>query len=672
MRAFRTFTHSLLLLATLSLPLSSKESASTVQIQEGIFEKEFLSIPDLSFCDDVLRLMEDLESGELEKRCSPADFDRIKHFFIAMVRQGILPHEDSTSLEEEIEELLSEEENFCSARWNGEISLVPAIAHYGQEGLFLQTGFFSKTYKKVVKFVKNHKKGVIITAVAVVVGGAVIYIAVAGSTAAGTALATAAGAAAPALDEKLNAKEKKPAPAEKSKTKPPIVSAKRLLAETAHIEEAHEEELSSFAEELARQGLLEGSPFSQSPLGTSLSEELRSFASSLAEDAMAPNFENETLIWVRSPTTLKEGIAAGWEVPLLAEEFGFAPSEIAALQEMGTLEETVAANLEAFQAQDALGLYNKPENTLSISEFSLGFIQGLPKGMGNSLVGFGSLAYDALNHPIDTLWEAGRAFGLLSKLAFSGEWNDLGEFLVPEAYELVREWHTLPSNVQGERTGYVIGKYGTDILIPGAAAKAGAKGIKAAKALSKVSESFQAVEKGLILETAAGVKNSVAIGEVAIGSETLSSIANEITPPKVKKSPKEIFADNPALLESFEFFEKAEAFLKPFNKEYISETRARKLINHAGVTTFPRPKGVPKDFRVKITDKGVGMEYVHPENTHIRVRVMPGKPHSQNPYQQKPYVVQMRDGKAFDKFGNRVHSSAPEAHIPIKEFIYRN
>lgn len=33
---------------------------------------------------------------------------------------------------------------------------------------------------------------------------------------------------------------------------------------------------------------------------------------------------------------------------------------------------------------------------------------------------------------------------------------------------------------------------------------------------------------------------------------------------------------------------------------------------------------------------------------------MPGKAHSPHPYQQKPYVIQMQNGKAFDKIGNMV------------------
>ena len=65
------------------------------------------------------------------------------------------------------------------------------------------------------------------------------------------------------------------------------------------------------------------------------------------------------------------------------------------------------------------------------------------------------------------------------------------------------------------------------------------------------------------------------------------------------------------------------------------------------------------------------MEYIHPKNTHLSVRVMPGKPHSPHPYQQNPYVIQMRDGKAYDRHGNLIPHESSEAHIPINNFIYR-
>ena len=100
------------------------------------------------------------------------------------------------------------------------------------------------------------------------------------------------------------------------------------------------------------------------------------------------------------------------------------------------------------------------------------------------------------------------------------------------------------------------------------------------------------------------------------------------------------------------------------------KSRARELIHQTGIQTFQRPAGIPENFIIKITGKGAGMEYVHPTNSHIRVRVMPGKPHSPNPSQQKPYVIYKQHGKILDKFGNDVMASSPEAHIPLDEFVY--
>ena len=64
------------------------------------------------------------------------------------------------------------------------------------------------------------------------------------------------------------------------------------------------------------------------------------------------------------------------------------------------------------------------------------------------------------------------------------------------------------------------------------------------------------------------------------------------------------------------------------------------------------------------------MVYVNPTNNHFSVRVMPGKPHSPFPHQQRPYIIHRHSGDALDKFGNIVNADSAEAHIPIKEFIF--
>ena len=127
-----------------------------------------------------------------------------------------------------------------------------------------------------------------------------------------------------------------------------------------------------------------------------------------------------------------------------------------------------------------------------------------------------------------------------------------------------------------------------------------------------------------------------------------------------------------SMQESFALYKRAQAALEPYVKKPMPEFKVRELIHETGIPTFPRPMGIPEDFLVMISDKGAGMEYVHPTNSQLRVRVMPGKPHSPNPSQQNPYVIQQTDRGALDITGKYVVRKAPEAHIPIEEFIYRN
>ena len=141
----------------------------------------------------------------------------------------------------------------------------------------------------------------------------------------------------------------------------------------------------------------------------------------------------------------------------------------------------------------------------------------------------------------------------------------------------------------------------------------------------------------------------------------------------VKELPisKEQILQEQAFWESSGKYKKAQEFLKPYRKEYFSETQVRDLIHQTGIPTFPRPQGIPDNFRIKLADKGAGIKYVHPNHEQTSVRVMPGKPHSPFPCQQKPYIIYMKDGKCLDKFGNQVLTDSAEAHIPLEEFVYR-
>lgn len=131
------------------------------------------------------------------------------------------------------------------------------------------------------------------------------------------------------------------------------------------------------------------------------------------------------------------------------------------------------------------------------------------------------------------------------------------------------------------------------------------------------------------------------------------------------------FADRPEHAESFKKIHPIEECLKIFHKQDLAEEEIRVLIHHFDIKTFTKPKGIPENYKVQITDSGVGMIYSHPVlGEDYSVRVMPGKPHSPNEAQQKPYVVHKKNGNFLDKNGKIVKKGSAESHIPLEEFVY--
>ena len=82
--------------------------------------------------------------------------------------------------------------------------------------------------------------------------------------------------------------------------------------------------------------------------------------------------------------------------------------------------------------------------------------------------------------------------------------------------------------------------------------------------------------------------------------------------------------------------------------------------------------GIPKNYvRGAARKDPHGIRFHHPHHRDEVIRIMPGKPHSGLPHQQKPYVVHTRGRDAIDKYGNVVNKISPEAHIPLNEYIFR-
>lgn len=123
------------------------------------------------------------------------------------------------------------------------------------------------------------------------------------------------------------------------------------------------------------------------------------------------------------------------------------------------------------------------------------------------------------------MWDA---LTLLTNLAQSEQWSALSEVLAPEIHQLVKEWDSLPSNKRGELAGYAFGKYGSDILIPGALAKAVSKGLKGAQELGAIYRGLQTAEQTLLLETVGNLGNGVKIGDLVRASQTTIVLGEEV------------------------------------------------------------------------------------------------------------------------------------------------
>lgn len=208
---------------------------------------------------------------------------------------------------------------------------------------------------------------------------------------------------------------------------------------------------------------------------------------------------------------------------------------------------------------------------------------------------------------------------------------------IPEVKELTDHFDTLSEFQRGELAGKIIGKYGINIF----AVSRAAKGIKAYLDLKKANS--------------------------ALTFETLAKATAQQSTALLQSSEKW----RQRHVKAIEEFKAKENLVRPLKGQYLDEITVRKALHQAGFKTFPRPKSIPENFRIKVADKGGGMQYIHPDHTHESIRLMPGKPHSPFPYQRNPYVIHKRDGKALDKFGNFTSENEPAAHIPMDEFIYR-
>ncbi len=209
--------------------------------------------------DEIMHLLDELETGRLEKRASIDDLERINQFLILLARQGVVSYNaDYLALEEDVDDLLYGEDDyyeFAISQSDEDYVIMPAILN-NQHEIILCKSWIKKQWKKTKKFVKKHKKEIIIGAAVVV--AAVVIVAVVAASTAGAAAVAAVGAAGASAAGANNNKEK-----DSSGNEPPlgipsdpidIASPLETTLETPVLKTAIDEHISNFKQFMGESG----------------------------------------------------------------------------------------------------------------------------------------------------------------------------------------------------------------------------------------------------------------------------------------------------------------------------------------------------------------------------------------------------------------------------------
>ncbi len=214
--------------------------------------------------DDILELLDTIEEGDLENRFSTDQLNKINHFLAYLAKKGVLPNESEVALENDIQELLAESPPpyFYLCNGNGEVILCKTWVH--------------KKWDQTKKFVKKHKKAIIIGVVC-----AVAVVVVVGVVSAATAASAAGAAAATGSDEKPKGSSESNQDANLPQTSEPEVQPN-----VPDLNDTIEERISSFKEILIEDNLLQISENASVGKDISLLEKARDLGSFLAHETL--------------------------------------------------------------------------------------------------------------------------------------------------------------------------------------------------------------------------------------------------------------------------------------------------------------------------------------------------------------------------------------------------
>ena len=545
--------------------------------------------------DAALRLLEEIENDELEDKYSPAELLAIDQFITFLAKEGMVSEDpdEHTLFERDVEEFLEGQEEYRQACYAGDrVTLYPAVFH--GEASFAKCGWLKKQYKKTKKFVKDYKKEIIIGAVVVVAVIAVVAVVMVVSsstaaTAAAAGAAAAAGGGGEAAETKKttkanevkkanpNAEANEPASTEPSPSadtelkpnhkKPP---SKTEEEESAAVALAMQEQVADFKYKIAQSDFLPivDPTFPIEEHGRVLGQILAhsSFEEIVGQPSFAPKFSPFLENSLTGHQMVESSFTPPNTVPCFfngdfSQDFDSTAHAMHGdrAAELGCYNQAIfdysqaikltpdnynlyldrsAAHLESGSIEQSLADYEeynirKPDSLESAYDFSKAFIQGVPRGVKDSVVDLGSFAYDVVTHPINTAKEMGEAFSALGKLVYLQEWETIRETLAPEVCELVTNWENLSPEERGDLAGYAVGKHGADLFTPNGPLKSVLNVVKETKEVSKVVKAVNTADKILKVESASVLENGFRVSEAVqnktiIAAEMLGFNSHEI------------------------------------------------------------------------------------------------------------------------------------------------
>ena len=578
------------LLTSLSLLITAPSLVYPQHLPQVTFQvhqvKNEARAPSLSLSyDEIMVLLDEIESGELEKKYSSAQLEKVNEFLALLATEGMLTGNPDThlALQQDIDDLLKCNDHpysysFANGKFDGYM-IAPAIFNNNYRDIVSCKSWMKKKWKKTKRFVKHHKKEIIIGAVIVVAVTVVIVAVVAiSSTSAAAGVAAGAVGACP-RSNKSGSKDSAPPPTDapllKEALKEEIASFKENLAKELFHEPLHEpaswretgklitpifahDSFNNLTDHLAVDTPLfqeiqnirfENSTYTST--GTEIQPHLvheeidRQFYtdySSLYEDAKsAPNMGFLTY-QITGENALRENNFS-LAIEDLTKAIELDPTNPLSYLDRGVAHFKLGDYENSMQDYENYILNTPTTYEFSIPQFTLGFVKGLPKGVGDSGKGLAHIVSETICHPITSAQQMWHSLNLLCSLIGTQEWEMIAETLVPEIHELVLKWENLPSEARGELAGHVLGKHGADIFIPRGAAKVLAKSAKAARALNQVQKSLRTAEQSILLGSAAGLKTPTKIAEaVAAQQKALAfseaSKINIVEMVKLKKAGK--------------------------------------------------------------------------------------------------------------------------------------